>query len=429
MQRLFLLGFMLCISMKAHAQSQEKNWKLSSDGYLEQDHVSFFKGIPDTDQHIDESSAQIAVNLKYKNLLTFSASARGIFNSQFTGRRRIFLNEIFAVWQKNQWKIKAGKYIIDWGNTLGFSQGDVQNRLSYYDFLDRENEDLGVWAFTGTYSWKKSGLELTISPYTERSRFFTGKTRWLTLPSTFVNPLNPSEVLPTQTSVIGDEQSFPNPQFSLLWKISGRRFDWSFRYFYGWNMIPNRRITVGDIYPNQKLNLTLRLSNETLNMFTAAFSTYLGAWNVWGEIYGRQTEKISLNNGITNDIIWQTNLGIDRMFLFPNNQEQNLQLLMQYIYTHSFEGNEYSNLEFDLIFQHALIFALNYQLSYKWKLETLQAYEIRFKGYYSHFDIQYSPIPSIKLILGTDLLYGNENSFFGSLRDNKRIQFKLRYLF
>lgn len=414
-----------------YAQQQEKDWTSELSGYLEQDHITYFQSLENTSigNHQDETSIGLTTFLKYKNKLRFQGGLRTILNYQNRSRTQFLLNEAFVQWRSAKFEVKAGKQVLDWGELTGYSPADRQNRITYFDFLDVEREDLGIWAIATRWSIGKTNLELTLVPYFQPSQFYVGESRWLSLPETSVIPENPTQPVSTQFDISTGNTSGADYQAAIAWDFITGRVDWKLRYFYGLNAIPHSSVENTGFSPETGLQFAVNLEHERLHMASTTFSTYAGSFNLWGELNASQTRRLNLEGDWVEDPYYQFIVGTDRMWLFPNLPESNLLLLVEYVHLFNFHQNEYSNLDLDLIFQNAILNKIEFQLNYDWEIALTNAVEFRFGGYYHQLKVGYKPFPSLELQLATDVLYGESDSFFGHYRRNKRLQLKVAYLF
>ena len=424
----FALLFCLCIYTLTIAQEQETKWNGLVSGFLEQDHISYFDSISNTviGQNQDETSIGLKYLLEYGNTFRFETKVRGILNYQRSARSQILLEEVFVQWRKKKWFIKLGKQIKDWGKLTGYSPGDRQNRYTYFDFLDIEREELGIWALQTRFNTKKSNFEFFVIPFFEASSFYLGESRWQPLPA-FVSVSEQGQQQLPATFDISTENTVDQPiQFALAWELITGRIDWGLHYRYGINAIPHS-IVEGPFFAQESgLQFRVQLEHERIQMASLTFSTYAGAFNLWGELNGIKTYRTTLNQEWTNTPYYHFILGTDRQWLFQNRPESHIQQLVQFIQLFNFHGHEYSNLELDLIFQRAILSKTIYQINYALELIWTHAWEIKHKGYYTQLAIKYSPINNLDLFIGTDLLFGPEESFFGHYRENKRLQAKLQ---
>ncbi len=412
-------------------QEAEAGLNLELDGFAEQEHVCFFRELDNTELGtvLDETKLGLRGVFRMGDDWRLESSLRGLLNIQTRARRRLFLNELFLRWTPGNWSFLAGKQIIDRGELTGYSAADWQNRMSYFDFLDLEEEDLGVWALRTRWTSGRSSLSLTLFPAFQPARFFVGESRWLPLPATAAIPGNPAQPAPASYEVSTGNIAGSPFQFMVGWDWIAGNVDWKFKFYHGLNAVPHSTIRTLGLTPGEGLNLGVDLEHERLDQASAAFSSFLGAYNIWGELTGARTRRLNLAGEWTDAPYFQLVLGADRLWIFPDKPESSLLVLLQYSNLFNFSGNQYSNLDLDLIFQNALLNKTEYQLSYRWKISLTSAWEIKHRGFYTRPAIAYSPFPNLECELGSDLLFGPDDSFFGDQADNKRLLLRAKYLF
>ena len=425
------IGIFVVGLLRAQSDSLSRVDWLQIDGLLQQDHYSYFDSIPNADvgQSQDETTLELNAKIGPFGNLHFETSVRANLNFQRASRTNLLLNEAFGQWRKDGWILRFGKQIIDWGDLTGYSQADRLNRMAYFDFLDMEGEELGVWAFQGKRAFGKSNIGLTVIPGFQSSRFFVGESRWLTLPVLIPFSLEPSRAVRADFRVREGLTPKTPVQVGLNWEKAAGKVDLRVGYYYGVNAIPQTQIDTLGFNPIRGLQFQVNLRHRRLQMLTAGFDTYLGEFNLWGELSAIKTQRWNTELVWTDDPYYLFSIGTDRLWLMPNRPQSSFHQLFQFIYLFNFHGNEYRNLDLDLIFQRSVLSKSEFQLSYDWKFTFTNAWEIKNGGYYTQLMAAFTPAPSLKLAVIGDLLFGAEDSFFGHYGFNRRIQLRAEILF
>ncbi len=416
-----LVWFSIFLVGTAQAQQEEKTklrWSLN--GSLEQDHISYFRSAPHSELGRSQDDTKISLFFSVDNpdgSFHFKSSARAILNFQTEARTQLLLNEAFMRFRQKGWLLKIGKQIIDWGSSTGFSPADRLNRFNYFDFLDLDEEELGSWALHAHWTLGKSGLGLTFLPFYQFPALFPGDSRW--------------SLLPVNGQYRVSQEAIPSSpiQFAFNWSLPIGNADLKLLYYHGMNAIPKTEISPLAFDPLSAPRFAIDFQHQPLQMASIAFSSYLGAFNFWGELNGIKTSRVNLLQERVDSPYFHFILGFDRLFTFSNRPESSLTTLLQYVRLFNFQGHEFSNLELDLIFQNALLSRNEFQINYKWTVNWLLALELKHGGYYHQLGVQFKPRPLIKLWLGSDLLGGREDGFFGHYSFNQRLQVKVNVLF
>lgn len=310
--------------------------------------------------------------------------------------------------------LRVGKQIIVWGKADKINPTDNLSPRDY-TLLAPEDDDqrLGAYAAKATYNfndWSLTGVWLP-------------EFRPNVLPTPHVSGVSFSEKIPQgRGGGIKVEQS-------------GNAIDWSASYYNGFDLNPD--LSVGSVSAN---GLNLSLDHHRVSVFGADAATVVGRYALRAEAAYTYTEDSDGLNPFVKNPHLHLVAGGDRTFLEYLNI--NLQYYVRYVShyqdptavsdpalrTVAIQEAVLSN-QFDR-FQHGMSF----RVSNKWMNETLEG-EIAGITSFTRRDfvlkpkLIYSINDSWKGSLGANLFRGEDNSFYGRLKDNSSVFMEAKYSF
>lgn len=417
------LGILLCclpMMLLAQKAKETKPWKTTYQGDISALARFYWNDLPDSYNSQEELWTSQRVKFTKGSNWTILGDVRGTANSQHLRRTRVWLNEAYISYRKKNWFVKIGKQTIKWGNMTGWSAMDLVNRYDYYDVLETEEEQLGLWGLELRLSQKSNQFRLRILPGQNRSRLHLEDNRWIVLPQEVPHPGIAEEMIPLQQLGTSDTLSRRLPQIGMDYAAEIGRFSTRISGFIGQNDIPQAHIrTMGlqtDHVPYQ-----LDLWYHPIAIASIHLSTYLGDWNVWGEgAYVSSRRFASGDDRLSDDNYGFASLGVDRLWFFEDPEKQ-LRLLFQYVQSFSNNLGTYAPTEIDHVFRSTFILDLDYRFNYKWNASLRTVADWKTNGYYIQPDLQYRPNDQWQIHLRSDILTGKETGFFGFFEANSRI--------
>ncbi len=385
------------------------------------------KSLPANVNGRQQSEVLLNMRLQESDQLTAFATLR-VRHDFANTRRAIFrFDEAYLQFFHPRFDLVLGKQIHKWGQTILFSPSDQIFPKDYYDLLDLEKEELGVFSFKGVLDFKYWSLEVLAFPFFQSAILPPLGGRWfIRLPTEFPIPNRPNVFLPVKYELLTE---LPKTRESLQYGCKAdflvKNMDVSFLFFDGINPFP-LSIPIDNGIENEQVNIILEQKFSPYRQLGITLSSFLGSWNIRSEFLYLQHEDVDITNNLIQAKYGILAIGIDRLFDFPN-WNKTLQLGLQW--THQLTQSNFSNLNFNHLFQRSLLFNLDFQWSFQWEIALLGGVEWKHKGYYLQPQVRFKPFDSWKVHLKSDLLWGNRSSFFGHYQDNNRIELGLRYVF
>lgn len=308
---------------------------------------------------------------------------------------------------------RIGKQIIVWGRADRINPTD---NLSPRDFTllvpDDDDQRLGTPAVKATHYFKELSLTALWLPQFE--------------PDTI-----PIQQPPPPRAIHEDVPDKTFGQWAVKIEQTGRAIDWSLSYFNGFDPFPDIGITSP---------VDLALEHHRIRVIGADAATTLGRYGLRGEAAYTMTQDSRGDNPAIKNPFFFMVIGGDRTFIeYLNvNLQYTLRVVVNYqnpeTITDPFLRNvaieeAVVNNQLDQI-QHGFTLRINY----KWLNETLEG-EIAGVFFSPRYDylirpkVTYAFTDHWKGIIGGDLYRGEQNSFFGYLRDNSTAYAELRWSF
>ncbi|MFQ6084074.1 MAG: DUF1302 family protein [Candidatus Aminicenantia bacterium] len=431
MKNIIILAFVIFSVTSPILQAQE----LEIDGFVEIDHVSYFKN---NNESKINSRNQGILQMELRSSLGYQAS---IFSAvEFRedrsdpSRNRIYLDEAYIDLYLGNFDFRLGKQIIVWGKADGINPTDNITPWDFSDFLDTDDERIGVFALKANYyigDWTFEGI---LIPIFTPSILPLRNSRWFPdFPEEISNPMYPASGSPTvKTSyefldqTLPDE-SFDEAQFAVKLSSTFSGWDVSLSYYSGWNNLATFHRILQPV-SSDSLHIILQSKYHRRKVAGADFSTTSGKLGIRGEAAYYFTEDPNGEDPEIDDPYFQYVIGIDRTFsdLIGDN---NLFVLIQWIQEIPKNNVEYRKDDLNHIFQKSITVRLEYELGNYAKLIVEGVYNIKGKDYYLRPNFSYEVTDAVTLDICGDILGGESDTFFGSYKDNKRVQVKMKYSF
>jgi len=190
-----VISFFVLFAVSSFLQAQ----KLELNGFVEVDHISYFKN---SEESKVNSRNQGILQLELRSSL---GSQAAIFSAvEFRedqsdpSRKRIYLDEVYIDLYLGSFDFRLGKQIIVWGKADGINPTDNITPWDFSDFLDTEDERIGVFALKANYYIGELTLEGILIPAFAPSLLPSRNSRWFPdFPERITNPMYPTSGLPT----------------------------------------------------------------------------------------------------------------------------------------------------------------------------------------------------------------------------------------
>ncbi|MFQ5798063.1 MAG: hypothetical protein ACE5H0_05125 [Bacteroidota bacterium] len=162
----------------------------------------------------------------------------------------------------------------------------------------------------------------------------------------------------------------------------------------------------------------------------ADFATTFGKLGVRSEAAYYITEDWRGTDPAIDDPYLQYTLGLDRTFrdVFP---DKDLFVLVEWVREVQVpdRNTPYRVTDLNHVFRKSLIGKADLSFGELTKLTFEGVFNIENEDWWVRPGLEWSVTDGVKLLAGIDLLGGSADSFFGTFRDNRRIQFRLKYSF
>jgi hypothetical protein len=326
-----------------------------------------------------EARGVLHLESSFKETFQGKLTLIGNVNAYTQSRRRLWVNEAFLSYKKGKLFINAGKQIVKWGTLTGFSGFDLANRYDYYDFLDTENERLGLWGIDSRLNLGKTEIQVRLFEPDNRSMLHLEDNRWIDLPESLPNPNLPGEEVPVfyQGSQYSFNSSLPTVGIFLSSRIGA--VEVKAKWLSANNDIPISSILLPG-NTGSAHDYTVNLDYRPIHIGGLNASTWLGSWNIWSEVAHVESERYDNAGNLSKDPYTFASLGIDRFWQFENPEKQ-LRLMAQYIKAFTRIDEKYRPDELDHIFQNSILVDLMMQLTYTWKVELRSVADMDTKGF------------------------------------------------
>lgn len=429
MRYLFLAIWLILfgsISSKIYAQTNDQVWQWTYQANYQLLGRHYWQAdIQQPYQQQTELYSKQYLKGRYQQAWQLELNGRAIVNTLHTQRTRLWLNEAYVGYRQGDWYARLGKQVVKWGALTGWSSLDLVNRYDYYDFLDTEKEELGQWG--GEIRWSKGMTEIKVLGLLPQqpSRLYLFDNRWVNLPQRLPISEQPPADLPFQPTGIVDSQVTRIPQIGLSLSTELGKVNLRASAYLGSNDIPQTSIRLLAINTNgASYDLFQQYHNIGIGAINA--TTYLGEWNVWGELSLVRSKRLSTPQQtiLQNDNYGFVSVGIDRTWSFPN-PEQYLQLMAQYIQKMAYNDQHYRATELDHIFNSTVVLQLDWRMNYRWNWAIRGVTDFKQFSNYWRSNWQYQVSPTWQIGLQLDWLTGSHDHLFGYFHHNSRVAIRL----
>jgi hypothetical protein len=405
--------------------SQESELKYSIDGFVEIDHLSFFKEKQDFINNRNQSTLLLNLKSNFNDNCSFLSSVEFRNDLSDARRNRVYLKEIYIDLFSRKMDLRIGKQVVSWGKADGFNPTNNLISTDYSDILDTENEEIGIFAVNTKFylsDWQVQGI---FSPIFQASILPSANSRWQQDYPSFINYEN--VIVPARffwKDAEMPENKFKNSQFAVKVSKNFNRMDFSLSYYNGLNDIPVISNEIEHI-ADDTANIAISQNYYKHQVLGVDFSWVLGKYVIKGE------GAAFIPSGTSeNKPYFQYVLGFDRTF---NDviYDRNLFWIVQWIHELTSKNITYNSKDFNHLFQKNIMSRVEMELNGNMTFAVQFVYALKYEDFYIKPEFRYNISDGLNLNLSTDILGGNKSKegFFSSYSDNDRVQVKLKYNF
>ncbi len=406
---------------------QKDDDKLIIEGFIEGDHISYFNKFSDSTIDVrNQSTLQIKLSKKLSERTGFFSSTE--FREDFSDedRSRVFGEEYYFNFTKKKWDFKLGKQRIYWGRADGINFSNNINPSDYSDFLDVEDEELGVLAGNIKYNFKNNFFFQTIIlPAYRTSRLPSQQSVW-------------QYNLPTSVEIMGttlpaiyqfSEDFIPDVDGGIQYafKLDGslNSIDLSLGFYSGFSDLPELVINPTNVASNN-VTLTVQKVYIPWNVISFDFATYFKSIGFRGEFGYFITKGRGAELADSEENYLQYSLGLDYLLPIGNT---NLLLLAEWMHEWVPSGRKYSTSSLNHIFQKSLLVRTELKVRDKLSMAFQAIYDFKNTDYYLQPKVTYAVIDDVLVSLLSDIIGANGEGVLGLYERNDRTQLKITYNF
>ena len=332
-------------------------------------------------------------------------------------RPRGELREGFVSWHGDALDFSLGRRIVAWGRADKINPTDVISSRDYKR-LFAEDEDQRRGNLMATLA--RSFGDVTATAY------------WLPELRPNVYPLD----VPDGVTVLDQEGRFDARQFAARLDGFGHDFDWGLSYFDGLDRNPDARIESVDAFGAVTVRPLYRRAREV----GADFATTVGQFGLRGEVAYRQADDHTMEDVFDKGDTVAAVIGVD------HNLSDAVYINVQYLMHHVLDYEDPRLIPAPgprLLAEKAALLnnqltrtqhGASLRLAYTALNDTLTL-ELTAVGYFTDGSAALRPkatyalTDAVKLIAGVDLFFGEDDSFFGQLQENRTAYVEMRYGF
>jgi hypothetical protein len=327
------------------------------------------------------------------------------------------LREGFLSWHGEALDLGVGRRIVAWGRADKINPTDVVGSRDFTRlFTEDEDQRRGNLMATGAYGFG----DLTATLY------------WLPELRPNVYPID----VPAGVTVLDQDGRFDARQMAARLDSVGRGFDWGLAYFDGLDRDPDARIEAID--PSGAV--TVRPLYRRARSIGADFATTLDRFGVRGELAYRQAAERSADHVFDKGDTLAAVIGADRDL--SDEVNLNVQYLLHHVVDYE-DPRLIASPGLRLLAEKAALLnnqltrtqhGASFRLAYAGLNDTLTL-ELAGVGYFTDASAALRPkatyalTDAVKLIGGIDLYFGDDQTFFGQLGDNRVAYVEVRYGF
>ncbi len=417
-------------TVETEAENQTEAEKLKVSGFVELDHISYFKQRDNKINSRNQAILQIIADKKMSQKFNLHSAVEIRNDQSDSARNRVFIDEAYIDYFSKNFDIRLGKQLITWGTADAINPTNNINPIDFSDILDIEDERIASFAIQTKYYFGDFTLEGDLLPVYNSSILPNQNSRWFT-------DFDPQIILPTGTAInanyLFSETKMPkndirSAQFAFKLSTLFKGWDLSMSYYNGFDDLPSFNTEVSFATDFSSATVTIKPEIKKLQVYGFDFSKAIGKYGLRGEAAYFQTEdKKGTIDYIDNPYFWYV-VGIDRNFSNVVG-ENNLFVLVQWVNLMATQGELPPNTNMNAIFQKSVISKIDLELNSISKLSLQTIYDFTAKNYYIQPQYTRQIVDGLNLSAFVDCLGGKKNTFFGNYRTNDRIQIRLKYNF
>ncbi len=404
-------------------------------GFVEYDNITYLKNLnKDQINGRNQGILQLELFHQVNDYANIFSSVEFREDQADPNRDWIYIDEVYINLLFDDLDIKLGKQIYSWGRADGFNPTDNLSSWDFTDILDIQDEKIGAISVRADYyieDWTITGVVL---PTITESLLPTTNSRWF--PAEIKNPFYPfagNERISAKfnlTESVKPDEIFSNMQYAL--KLAGSLGGWDFSvsWFDGYDDLPALYTQAQLSSDLSEIEITAQPVYRRRKSIGADFATIFGNVNIRGEAAYYITEDWEGKDPFADDPYFQYVLGADYTFqnIIADNDIFVLVEWVQEIQTPD-RNTVYQITDLNHIFRKTIMGKLDFNFDDYSKLYVNYVWNILTKDWYIQPGIDVSITDGVQLRTSVDLLGGELDSFFGTYKDNNRVQVRLKYSF
>lgn len=420
MKAILFSTIILFLLQVTSAFSQDSTLAINSKLHL--DHISYFNIQENKVNSRNEGLLNIALSSKIKQNIQWHAKAEIREDIADKNRNRIWIDELWITHKMKNVDITLGKQILGWGTTDGINPVNNVNPVDFSDFLDTDNQRIGVYGIRTQFFWGSFDADLIWMPIASRGKLPATNSRWFPSLSLMGFPQQLKDLcVSVDINYKLPEPRFRNSEFGARLRKRFQGIDLGMSYYNGFEPLPELSfdtlmlqptpllILKGNHYRHQVLGAELAIALP-LGLSLRAESAY----------FVQQKKKPNSTNFI------QSVVGIDRSFSFNNSS---LLTVVQYVNDYQIKGIPYKPIDIQHLFRNSVV--TNFDLTFHNGLaaKLVSVINLSSMDFLIRPEVNYTTSKGIKFIVRGDILEGKDDTFFGIYSQNSRIQCKIEYMF
>lgn len=346
----------------------------------------------------------------------YAAGHVGVEDLGESNRDRNRLREGYVDLRLNQWDLRIGKQIIAWGRADRINPTDNLTPRDFTLLVPEEDDN------------RFGSLAL-------RSKMAIGEQH--SLHAVWLPDFRPHRYPVPLPAGFGMEKDIPDDadNFAVKFEQSGGRVDWSVSYYYGYDLVPDWRIKASALPA-----LVAQATHHKIQVLGLDGATTAGQYGIrWEFAYTRTRDSDGDDPEIKNPFFFGV-LGVERTVM--DNLSINVQMYSRYVSKYHDPSNIANPVVSGVATQSAISsnqgkkteYGVTTRISKKWWNDTLEGefaavYGFNPRGYLLRPKVTYAFSDRLKGIVGAEYYGGSDESFFGSVADNRAVFAEVSYWF
>ncbi|NIM99765.1 MAG: hypothetical protein GTO24_17340 [candidate division Zixibacteria bacterium] len=428
-----IVGLFLILSFAASTFGETR-----LGGFLEYDNIVYLKNKTETKANArNQGILQLELFHKVHGEADIFGSVEIRNDQADPGRDRIYLDEAYINLYKGDFDIRLGKQIFAWGRADGFNPTDNLSAWDFSDALDTEDEKIGIISGQVSFYLGNWTLEGVLVPTFAKSALPAMDSRWWPeMPASIPNPAYPERGEPmlqaryVNASPVLPDESAKNTQYAV--KASGLTAGWDFSvsWFDGFDDLPSIHTSTVIDSTDTAASVTFEPRYHRRRAIGADFATTFGSIGARGELAYYLTDDWDGKDPAIDDPYLQYVVGLDYTFrdVMP---EKDLFVLLQWVQEVQVPDRNtvYRITDFNHVYRKTLMSKVDLSLGNYSKLLFQAVVNFETDDWWLRPGFEWSVADGLELDATLDLLDGPGDSFFGLLKDNRRLQLRAKYSF